>query len=144
MWVFDCVQLVLRISTKVSVEGFGDFTTGQVIRAVNYADGLVAPTEIETVLQHMLSRLIEIGKCYGMEMTVGKKKTTVMRTWKQSSPVHIMIDKKLPENVEFFNYFGSLISVDARCTRETKSRIGMAKASFNRRTLFSPAKWTCI
>ena len=65
---------MLRISTKVSVEGFGDFTTGQVIRAVNYADGLVAPTEIETVLQHMLSRLIEIGKCYGMEMTVGKKK----------------------------------------------------------------------
>ena len=58
MWVFDSVQLVLRISAKVSEEGFGDFTKGQVIRTVNYADGLVVPTEIETVLQRMLYRLI--------------------------------------------------------------------------------------
>ena len=55
-----------------------------------------------------------------------------------------MIDKKQPENVEFFNYFGSMISVDARCAREIKSRIGMAKAAFNRRMLLSPAKWTYI
>jgi hypothetical protein len=65
------------MSTKVSLEGFGDFKTGQVIRTVKYADGIVVPTEIETVLQRMLDRLIEIGKCYGMEMTVGK--TKVMR-----------------------------------------------------------------
>jgi len=69
---------VLRISTKVSLEVFGDFKTGQVIRTVKYADGHVVPTEIDTMLQHMLDRLIEIGKCYGMEMTVGK--TKIMRT----------------------------------------------------------------
>ena len=68
----------MRIYTKLSLEGFGDFKTGQVIRAVKYADGLVVPTEIDTVLQRMLDRLIEIGKCCGMEMTVGK--TKVMRT----------------------------------------------------------------
>jgi hypothetical protein len=43
----------------------------------------------------------------------------------------IMIDQKQLENVEYFNYLGSWITNDARCTREIKSRIAMAKAAFN-------------
>jgi hypothetical protein len=50
----------------------------------------------------------------------------------------IMIDQKQLENVEYFNYLGSMITNDARCTREIKSRIAMAKAAFNKKkTLFS-------
>ena len=33
----------------------------------------------EKVLQDMIDKLIEIGRCYGMEMNVEKKKTKVMR-----------------------------------------------------------------
>jgi hypothetical protein len=40
-----------------------------------------------------------------------------------------MIDQKQLENVEYFNYLGSMITSDARCTREIKSRIAMAKNS---------------
>jgi hypothetical protein len=41
------------------------------------------------------------------------------------------------DNVEYFNYLGSMISNDARCTYEIKSRIVMAKAGFTRKkTLF--------
>jgi hypothetical protein len=36
-------------------------------------------------------------------------------------------------NVEYFNYLGSMITSDARCTREIKSRISMAKAAFNKK-----------
>ena len=32
---------------------------------------------------------------------------------------------------------GSLITNDVRCTREIKSRIAMAKAAFNKKTLFA-------
>jgi hypothetical protein len=39
--------------------------------------------------------------------------------------------------VEYFNYLGSVITNDARCTREIKSRIAMAKAAFNKKTLFT-------
>jgi hypothetical protein len=42
-----------------------------------------------------------------------------------------MIDQKELENVEYFNYLNSLIASDARCKRETKSRISMAKATLN-------------
>jgi hypothetical protein len=44
-----------------------------------------------------------------------------------------MIDKRQPENVEYFNYFGSMINA-ARSTEEIKSRIGTAKAAFNKKT----------
>jgi hypothetical protein len=39
----------------------------------------------ETVLQGTIESLIEIGRCYGMERSVGKAK--VMRISRQTSPV---------------------------------------------------------
>ena len=81
----------------------------------------------ETVLQGMIDKLIEIGRCYGMEMNV--EKTKVMRISRQPSPVTIMIDQKQLENVECFKYLGSILTNDGRCTCKIKSRIAMAKDS---------------
>lgn len=44
-----------------------------------------------------------------------------------------MIDEKQPENVEYFNYFCSMVTNDARCTYEIISRISRAKAAFNKK-----------
>jgi len=46
----------------------------------------------EKVLQDMIDILIEIGRCYGMEMNV--EKTKVMRISRQPLPVKIMIYRK--------------------------------------------------
>jgi len=70
-----------------------------------------------------------------MEMNV--EKTTVMRISRQLSPVTIMIDQKQLENVECFKYLGSILTNDGRCTCEIKSRIAVAKAAFNKKTLFT-------
>jgi len=42
------------------------------------------------LLQDMIDKLIEIGRCCGMEMNV--EKTKVMKISRQPSPVTIMID----------------------------------------------------
>jgi hypothetical protein len=42
-------------------------------------------------------------------------------------------DQKQPQNREYFNYLGSMITKAARCTGEIKSRIVMAKAAFNKK-----------
>jgi len=42
------------------------------------------------VLQDVIDKLIEIGRCYGMEMNV--EKTKVMRISRQPLPVKIVID----------------------------------------------------
>ena len=60
----------------------------------------------EKVLQDMVDKLIEIGRCYGMEMNV--EKTKVMRISRQQLPVKIMIDQKQLENMESFKYLGSI------------------------------------
>jgi hypothetical protein len=71
-----------------------------------------------------------------MEMNV--EKTKVMRISSQPYPITIKIDQNQLENVAYFNYLGSMITNDARCTREIKSRIATAKAAFNKKnTLFT-------
>jgi len=60
------------------------------------------------VLQDMIDRLIEIGRCYGMEMNV--EKTKVQRISMQPFAVYII---KL-ENVEYFIHLVSLITNGAR------------------------------
>jgi hypothetical protein len=51
--------------TKEALEGFGDFKTGgQIIHTVKYADDLVLLAKEEKVLQDMIDKLTEIGRCY--------------------------------------------------------------------------------
>jgi len=66
----------------------------------------------------------ECGKRYGNENP------------KATAPVQIMIYLKQPENVEYFNYLGSIITNNARYTREIKCSIAMAKAAFNKKKTF--------
>jgi hypothetical protein len=55
----------------------------------------------------------------------------IIRISREPSSLQIMTDQKQAENVEYFNCLGSMITNDARCTREVKSMIVMAKAAFN-------------
>jgi hypothetical protein len=62
-----------------------------------------------------------------MEMNVEAAK--VMKTSGRPSPVQIVIDQKQLENVEGVNDLGSMITNNARCTREIKSRIAVANCN---------------
>ena len=77
----------------------------------------------------MIDKLIEIGRCYGMEVNV--KKTEVVRISRQPSPVTIMIDQKQLDNVECFKYLGSMLTNEVLRTCKIKSKITMAKSAFN-------------
>jgi len=59
-----------------------------------------------------------------------------MRISRQPSPVTIMIDQKQLENVECFEYLGSMLTNDGRCTCEIKCRTAMTKAAFNKKKTF--------
>jgi hypothetical protein len=66
-----------------------------------------------------------------MEMNLDKAK--VLRISRQPAAIQIMKDQKEPEYVEYFSYLGTMITNDASCMREIKSRIAMAKTAFNKR-----------
>jgi hypothetical protein len=89
---------VAKYLTREALEGFGDSKTGgKVIRNVRYADDLVLLAKEETVLQGMIERLVEIGRCYGMEVNVEEKK--VMKISGQPFQVQFMICEKELENM---------------------------------------------
>jgi len=68
-------KLYSECPTKEAVpEGFGNFKVGQVICTVKYTDDLVLLGKEEAVLQGVIERLIEIGRCCGIEMNVEKTK----------------------------------------------------------------------
>jgi len=48
-----------------------------------------------------------VGRCYGIDLNV--LKTKVIGMSRQPFPVTIVIHQKQLENVEYFNYMGSLI-----------------------------------
>jgi hypothetical protein len=57
------------------LEGLGDFKIGgQIIHSVKYVDDIVLLAKEEKVLQAMIHKLIEIGRCFGMEMNWRKQK----------------------------------------------------------------------
>jgi hypothetical protein len=62
---------------------------------VKYADDLVLLAKEETVLQDMIDKLTEIGRCYGMDMNV--EKTEVMRISRQPFPVKLIIYQKIKQ-----------------------------------------------
>ena len=71
----------------------------------HYSDGLVLLAKEELVLQGVIDRFIEIGKCYGMEVEDWKSK--VMRISRQQSPVQITFDRsKTTGECGMFQLFG--------------------------------------
>jgi hypothetical protein len=85
----------------------------------------------------MTDKVIEIGRCYGMEMNV--EKTKVMRI-SRTFPVKITIDQKQLENVESFKYLGSMLTNDEM----VKLNLGLLwqKLHSTRRGFFLLAHWT--
>jgi hypothetical protein len=83
----------------------------------------------------MINRLIETGRCYGMEMDVEKIKSNV--NIKATIPSTDYDKSKTTGDVEYFNCLVSVVTSDARFTREIKTRISMAKATFNKKLFTS-------
>ena len=81
-------ELYSECLTKEVLEGFGDFKIGgPIIHTVKYADELVLLAKEEKVLQEMIDELIEIGRCYKIEINV--EKTKVMRISRQQFPLKL-------------------------------------------------------
>jgi hypothetical protein len=105
---------------------------------VQYSDDLVLLAQEETVLQEMTNRLIEVRRNHRMKMD--GEKTNTMKIARQPSRKQIIMNQKQPENVEYFNYFGILITKKATYTGEIKSGVATTKSAFKTKNTVSPSK----
>jgi hypothetical protein len=68
------INLYSKYLTKEALDGFEDLKVeGPVICIVKYANYLVSLAKVEAMVWGIITRLNEIGRCYGMEINVGKK-----------------------------------------------------------------------
>jgi hypothetical protein len=102
---------------------------------VKYADDLMLLAKEATALQDMMNRLTETGRCYGVEINM--ENPQVIRPQGNHPHYKFMIDQKQLDNVKYFSYFSRTLTNDARCTHEIQPKIEMAKAAFNKKTLFT-------
>jgi len=57
------------------LEWFGDFKIGgKILHTVKYANELLLLAKEEKVLQDLIDKIIEIGRCHGVEMNTEKHK----------------------------------------------------------------------
>jgi len=103
---------------------------------LKYVVALVLMAKTETVLLGEIDRLPAVRRCYENGMEINVEKTMVTGICRQSSPLQITTDRKQWENLEYFNYLGSLITNDARYAHKIKSRIAIQQEedSFNQQT----------
>jgi hypothetical protein len=105
----------------------------QLVEQLKPGDGIARQHFAEEMLDRIDDDVDLLKKIMFTDEATFKNKTKAMRISRQPSTIKIMIDQKQLENVEYFNYLGSMITNDARCTHEMKSRIAMAKSAFNKK-----------
>ena len=112
---------------------------GYSLQAVRYADDQAMITSTEEGLQEMVTKLNNTSEQYGMKINI--KKTKVMKIGKLPSNLRISINGQILEQVTEFKYLGSVLCESGRCSKEIRTRIGMAKNAFmKRKELFTRRK----
>ena len=103
---------------------------GTSITNIRYADDTTLIADNVHDLQLMLTSLHEESQKRGLNINRKKTKIMVVSKKKDNPKVKIYINNEELEQIEQFNYLGSLITSDCRCDSEIKRRIAMAKKSF--------------
>ena len=69
---------------------------------------------------------------FGLNFNINKKKVMIMPKQSPDEPsISITASNSKIEKVQHFDYLGSWITSDARCKKEIRQRINLAKSSFN-------------
>ena len=105
------------------------------INNIRYADDTVLIVDNEEGLQRLMDFVVDASSYEGLE--INSKKTYCMVISKDSQPpmCNLTNNGTVIEQLDSFNYLGSIITSDGRCEKEIKRCIGMVKTSFNQMSI---------
>ena len=111
---------------------------GVIINNIRYADDIVLIATTEEGLQQLLDEINSNGESKGL--SINHKKTKYMVISKSETPPTRTLklgDIKI-EQVDNFNYLGSVVTSNGRCKNEIRRRISLAKEAFKK---MKPILW---
>jgi hypothetical protein len=103
---------------------------GKVINNLRYADDTVIIAESEEQLQQLINVVVGESEKKGLYLNSSKSFTMVFSKAPLNPKCNITVHGNTLEQVQSFVYLGSLFTSDARCDREIRRRISIAKSIF--------------
>ena len=113
-----------------TMEGFS--VGGRNVNNLRYADDVVLIADSAEKLQELVSEVNVASEEKGLRINRGKTECMVVSKSAEMPDCHLRIQQEPVKNVKEFQYLGSILTTDARCTTEIKRRIGIAKTAFRR------------
>jgi len=119
----------------------GVLVNGMVINNIRYADDTALIANSEEGLQKLVNIVTEASLEEGLEINCKKTFCMVVCKSQQTPKCNVKCNNAPIEQVDSFNYLGSLLTADGRCRSEIKRRIAIAKSSFNQmKSIFTDRK----
>ena len=105
---------------------------GRIINNIRYADDTVLIADSEQDLQHLVDAVVAHSEQLGLELNC--KKTQIMVVTKKNDipRCNIHVNGNILQQVDRYNYLGTVITSDGRCLEDIRTRIAMAKVAFSK------------
>ncbi len=114
-----------------NIDGMDGFKIGgTVINNLRYADDTVIIAESEQQLQHLIDVVVDESEKKGLYLNSSKSFTMVFSKSPINPKCNITVHGNPLEQVQSFIYLGSMFTSDARCEKEIRRRIAIAKSTF--------------
>ena len=121
-------EIILR-----AIETMDGFSLGgRNINNVRYADDTVLVADSVEKLQDLVNTVNVASEEKGLRINRGKTECMVVSKRNESPDCLVTLQQEPVKKVEQFQYLGSVLTSDARCTTEIKRRIGIAKTAFRK------------
>ena len=120
-----------HILRRLEESNDGVTINGVCINNIRYADDTALIADSEEGLQRLLDLVLDASSDEGLEINCKKTFCMVVSKERQPPTCNLICNGTGIEQVNSFNYLGSMLTSDGRCEKEIRRRIGMAKTSFN-------------
>ena len=101
------------------------------INNARYADDTVLIADSAENLQSLLNTVVARSAEYGLTINTAKTKCMVISK-SGNERCNLITESNTIEQVQYFNYLGSYITPDGRCTKEIRRRTNLAKSAFEK------------
>ena len=113
-----------RVMDKIKSKETGVNVSGTLISNLRFADDIDLLNENCTLLHEQIEQLTRTAEEAGLMVSTSKTKTMVFGN--KTIDKQAIINGKIIENIEEFEYLGSLLTWDNNCSKEIKRRINKA------------------
>uniref|UniRef100_A0A8D8SXR8 Craniofacial development protein 2 n=1 Tax=Cacopsylla melanoneura TaxID=428564 RepID=A0A8D8SXR8_9HEMI len=108
----------------------GILLNGKRVNNFRYADDTIIFADTAEGLQHLMDKVTNISRKYGLEVNISKTKSMIISKEKIEG-VQLIINNKVVERVKTFTYLGTTLNEDWDHSQEIKCRIEKARSAFN-------------